>query len=84
MLLYVGEPVQQPVFVIIKQCLPVFGKICANYAGDAEVTDAVCAVLKQGVTTLQAGGLITPYPAAPVDRYYEKVSDRILSAGGWG
>jgi hypothetical protein len=41
--------------VIIKQCLPLFGKICSSYAGDAEVTDTVCAVLKQGVTTLQAG-----------------------------
>jgi hypothetical protein len=50
---FVGEPVQQPVFVIIKQCLPVFNKICANFAGDGEVIDAVCAVLKQGVTTLQ-------------------------------
>ena len=48
-----GEPFDQPTFVIVKQCLPVLEKLCQHNPGDGEIVDAVCAVLKQAVSTLQ-------------------------------
>ena len=48
-----GEPVDQPVFVIVKQCMPMLDKVCQNNPGDAEIIEAVCSVLKQAVSTLQ-------------------------------
>ena len=48
-----GEPVDQPVFVIVKQCLPMLDKVCQNNSNDSEIIDAVCSVLKQSVSTLQ-------------------------------
>lgn len=48
-----GEPCDQPVFVIVKQCLPILDKLCQHNPGDSEIVDAVCAVLKQAVSTLQ-------------------------------
>lgn len=48
-----GESIQQPVFLILKQCLPVYSAICANYSTDPDITEAVCTNLKQGVSTLQ-------------------------------
>ena len=48
-----GESIQQPVFIILKQCLPIYNAICATYSSDPDVTEAVCTNLKQGVSTLQ-------------------------------
>jgi len=48
-----GEPVDQPVFIIVKQLLPLLEKVCASNTADTEIIDAVCAVLKQSVATLQ-------------------------------
>ena len=44
-----GESIQQPVFIILKQCLPIYNAICATYSSDPDVTEAVCTNLKQGV-----------------------------------
>merc|ERR1712106_10574 len=60
-----GETIQQPVFLILKQCLPVYHAICANYSTDQDITEAVCTNLKQGVLTLaMACYRATPQPAA--------------------
>lgn len=48
-----GERVQQPVLIILKQCLPMYLALCSNYSQDPEVSEAVCLNLKQGVATLQ-------------------------------
>lgn len=48
-----GERVQQPVFMILKQCLPVYLSLCGLYSQDPEIAEAVCVNLKQGVATLQ-------------------------------
>lgn len=48
-----GEPVQQPVFIILKQTLPIFNSLSSRYSADHEVTEAICALLKQSVSTLQ-------------------------------
>ena len=49
-----GEPAQQPVLVIVKQCLPLLHSICDHNANDPEIINAVCMLLKQSVSTLQA------------------------------
>jgi hypothetical protein len=41
------------VFIILKQCLPVYAQLCSTYSADPEVGEAVCLNLKQGVATLQ-------------------------------
>jgi len=48
-----GEPVDQPVFIILKQFLPMLDKVCQNNPQDSEIIDSVCALLKQSVSTLQ-------------------------------
>ena len=48
-----GERMEQPVLVILKQCLPIYHQLCTTYAQDPEITEAVCLNLKQGVATLQ-------------------------------
>jgi len=48
-----GEKVEQPVLVILKQLLPVYQQVCAQYNTDPDITEAVCSNLKQGVSTLQ-------------------------------
>jgi len=48
-----GQKIEQPVFVILKQMLPVYQQLCSQYNNDAEITEAVCSNLKQGVSTLQ-------------------------------
>ena len=45
--------VEQPVLVILKQMLPVYQQLCAQYNNDPDITEAVCSNLKQGVSTLQ-------------------------------
>lgn len=49
-----GEPAQQPVFVIVKQCLPLLSSICEHNTDDPEIINSVCMLLKQSVSTLQA------------------------------
>ena len=44
---------EQPVLVILKQCLPIYHQLCSTYVQDPEITEAVCLNLKQGVATLQ-------------------------------
>ena len=48
-----GDPVPQPVFIIVKQTLPIFTSLSQRYSSDHDVTEAVCALLKQSVSTLQ-------------------------------
>ena len=48
-----GDPVPQPVFIIVKQTLPIFTSLSQRYSSDHDITEAVCALLKQSVSTLQ-------------------------------
>jgi len=48
-----GEPAPQPVFVIVKQCMPMLTTICQHNTNDAEIINSVCALLKQTVSTLK-------------------------------
>ena len=51
--LFRGEPAPQPVFVIVKQCMPMLTTICQHNTNDAEIINSVCALLKQTVSTLK-------------------------------
>ena len=48
-----GEKVEQPVLVILRQCLPVYQQLCSTYNTDSEISEAVCLNLKQAVAILQ-------------------------------
>ena len=48
-----GEKVEQPVLVILRQCLPVYQQLCTTYSTDSEISEAVCLNLKQAVAILQ-------------------------------
>ena len=48
-----GEKVEQPVLVILRQCLPVYQQLCSTYSTVSEISEAVCLNLKQAVAILQ-------------------------------
>ena len=48
-----GEKVEQPVLVILRQCLPVYQLLCSTYSTVSEISEAVCLNLKQAVAILQ-------------------------------
>ena len=44
---------EQPVLVILRQCLPVYQLLCSTYSTVSEISEAVCLNLKQAVAILQ-------------------------------
>ena len=43
-----GESIQQPVFIILKQCLPIYNAICATYSSDPDGLKQCVLILSKG------------------------------------